>query len=176
MPDELFFTRCGDDGFTGVLGPDRVPKYDMRPEALGAVDEAQAALGLARAAGCTPRSAEILLEIERDLQALMAELAAAGQPDSQWGGSITAEHVARLESWVSEVQAEVNMPPGFVLPGDSYRGAALHLARTLVRRAERAAARLAHAGLLANVHPLRYLNRLSSLLFVLACREDQAAN
>ena len=175
MPDSQFYTQRGDDGYTGLLGPERVPKYDLRPEAYGTVDEAQAAMGLARASGCTPRTEEILLAIQRDLYPLMAELAADGDADSPFAGSITGAKVDQLESWIAELETEVEMPRDFVVPGDSRAGAALHLARTVVRRAERLAVRLAHEGLLDNNQVLRYLNRLSSLLFVLASSEDLAA-
>ena len=172
-PASPWFTRRGDDGYTGLLGPGRVPKYDPRPEAYGAVDEAQAALGLARASGCAPATNEILVAVQRDLSALMSELAAAGTEDSPFAGRITAGHVAQLEGWLREVEAHVQMPREFVVPGDSAPGAALHLARTIVRRAERRVARLLHRDMLANDHLLHYLNRLSSLLFLLACSEDQ---
>lgn len=175
MSDSLFYTRRGDDGFTGLLGPERVPKYDLRPEAYGIVDEAQAALGLARASGCTSSSAQILLAVQRDLHTLMAELAAAGDADSPFSGSMTAGHVEQLETWISELEVGVEMPREFVLPGDSLPGAALHLGRTIVRRAERQAVRLAHEGYLNNRAAIRYLNRLSSLLFLLAYREDLAS-
>jgi cob(I)alamin adenosyltransferase len=175
MPDSPFYTQRGDDGYTGLLGPERVPKYDLRPEAYGTVDEAQAAMGLARASGCTPRTGEILLAIQRDLYPLMAELAAAGDADSSFAGSITKANVVQLESWIAELEAEVEMPREFIVPGDSQAGAALHLARTVVRRAERLAVHLVHKGLLDNDQVLRYLNRLSSLLFALACFEDLAA-
>ena len=175
MPDSQFYTGRGDDGYTGLLGPERVPKYDPRPEAYGTVDEAQAALGLARAAGCTPLAGEIVLAVQRDLYLLMAELAAAGAADSPFAGSVQAAHVAQLESWLAELEAQVTMPREFVVPGDSGPGAALHLARTVVRRAERRAVRLADDGLLDNGDVVRYLNRLSSLLFVLALFEDQTA-
>jgi cob(I)alamin adenosyltransferase len=173
MPDSQFYTGRGDDGYTGLLGPERVPKYDPRPEAYGTVDEAQAAMGLARASGCTPRAGEILLSIQRDLYALMAELAAAGNDDSAFAGSITDAHVEQLEQWIAQFEAQVEMPKEFVVPGDSQPGAALHLARTVVRRAERLAVRLTHEGLLGNDQVSRYLNRLSSLLFVLAYIEDR---
>jgi cob(I)alamin adenosyltransferase len=172
-PNSEFYTARGDDGHTGLLGPERVPKYDLRPEAYGTVDEAQAVLGLARAEGCTSRSGEILLAIQRDLYPLMAELAAAGDADNPFVGSLTAAHVDRLEAWIAELEAHVEMPREFVIPGDSRCGAALHLARTVIRRAERSAVRLAHDDLLTNVQVLRYLNRLSSLLFVLAIFEDR---
>jgi cob(I)alamin adenosyltransferase len=158
-----------------LLGPERVPKYDLRPEAYGTVDEAQAAMGLARVGGCTPRTAQILLAVQRDLYGLMAELAAAGQDGSPFAGHITAERVEALENWIAETEAHVDMPREFVVPGDSPAGAALHLARTIVRRAERSAVRLADTGMIDNSFLLHYLNRLSSLLFVLACHEDLIA-
>ncbi len=170
-----WYTRGGDDGYTGLLGPERVPKYDPRPEAYGTVDEAQAALGLARAAGCAPEVGAILLEVQRTLSTLMAELAAAGAEESAFAGRITAAHVAQLEAWLAETEARVEVPRGFVVPGDSLPGAALHVARTVVRRAERQAARLLHGGLLGNELVLHYLNRLSSLLFLLAYAEDRRA-
>jgi cob(I)alamin adenosyltransferase len=175
MGDSGFYTRRGDDGYTGLLGQERVPKYDPRPEAYGTVDEAQAVLGLARAGGCTLRGGEILLAIQRDLYLLMAELAAAGETDSPFAGSVTAGHVDRLEAWIAEVEEQVQMPKEFVVPGDSQVGAALHVARTVTRRAERGAARLRHEGLLGNDLVVRYLNRLSSLLFALAILEDRRA-
>jgi cob(I)alamin adenosyltransferase len=175
MSDSQFYTRRGDDGTTGLLGPERVPKYDLRPEAYGTVDEAQAAMGLARANGCTPRTARILVAVQRDLYVLMAELAAAGAADSPFAGRITASHVEALEAWIAEMEAHVEMPREFVVPGDSLAGAALHLARTVVRRAERLAVRLADTGLFDSRLSLHYLNRLSSLLFVLACYEDLVA-
>jgi len=175
MSKSEFYTRRGDDGYTRLLGPGRVPKYDLRPEAYGTVDEAQAVLGLARAAGCRPSEAEILLAVQRDLYTLMAELAAAGDTDSPLAGRITPAHTERLEGWLAGLEREVGMPAEFVIPGDSQAGAALHLARTVVRRAERATVRLAEEGPLGNWEVVRYLNRLSSLLYVMALFEDQAA-
>jgi cob(I)alamin adenosyltransferase len=175
MSDSQFYTGRGDDGYTGLLGKERVPKYDPRPEAYGTVDEVQAVLGLVRASGCTPRCSEILLAIQRDLYALMAELAAAGDAGSPFSGSITAAHVDQLETWIAEMEAQVEMPKEFVVPGDSRPGAALHVARTVTRRAERGAVHLYHQQLLGNELVVRYLNRLSSLLFVLAILEDRIA-
>jgi cob(I)alamin adenosyltransferase len=175
MPDSRFYTGRGDDGHTGLLGPERVPKYDPRPEAYGTVDEAQAVLGLARTGGCTPRTGEILLVVQRDLYRVMAELAAAGDTESPFASSVKGTHVEQLETWIAEVETQVEMPREFVVPGDSQADAALHLARTVVRRAERLAVQLLHKGLLGNQHLVRYLNRLSSLLFVLAVFEAQTA-
>ena len=175
MAKSKFYSGRGDDGYTGLLGPERVPKYDLRPEAYGTVDEAQAAIGLARASGCTAQSERILLAIQRDLYTLMAELAAAGDDDSPFAGSVTTEHLEQVEDWIAQLETTVKMPKEFVVPGDSQSGAALHLARTVIRRAERHAVRLAHDGVLVNRLPVRYLNRLSSLLYVLALAEDQEA-
>jgi cob(I)alamin adenosyltransferase len=132
-------------------------------------------MGLARAAGCTQAATNVLLDVQRDLYHLMAELAAAGDADSPFQGAVTARHVEQLEIWIAHFEEELQMPREFVVPGDSQPGAALHLARTVVRRAERLAVRLATEGVLENQQVIRYLNRLSSLLFVLAVAEDQAA-
>lgn len=170
-----FYSGRGDDGRTGLLGPERVPKYDLRPEAYGTVDEAQAALGLVRATSLSTTTRDMVLTIARDLYTLMAEVAAAGDDDSPFAGRVKADEVARLEEWIARVEARVEMPSEFVIPGDSLPGAALHLARTVVRRAERLAVRLSDEGLLHNCEVVRYLNRLSSLLFALALFEDRAA-
>jgi len=175
MPNSKSYTRRGDDGYTGLLGPERVPKYDARLEAYGTVDELQAVLGLARASGCDTRAQEILLATQRDCHQMMAELAASGFRSKPFAGGITAAHVGQLEGWIGELEAQIEMPGGFVIPGDSQPGAALHLARVVCRRAERLVAHLAHEGILTGDGALRYLNRLSSVLFVMACFEDQAA-
>jgi len=175
MSGSRFYTRRGDDGCTGLLGPDRVPKNDPRPEAYGTVDEAQAALGLARASGCSPGASEILVVVQRDLYILMAELASAGDDKSPFRDGITARHVEQLELWIAELEKRIEMPREFVIPGDSQCGAALHLARTIVRRAERLVVSLVNASLLRNKQIVRYLNRLSSLAFVLAVAEDGRA-
>ena len=169
------YTRRGDDGYTSLLGPDRVPKYDARLEAYGTVDEMQAVLGLARASSCDAHTQEILLAVQRDCHQMMAELAAADFRGKSFSGGITTVHVDQLEDWIGELEVQVEMPTGFIIPGDSQPGAALHLARTVCRRAERLVAQLDHKGLLVGSGALRYLNRLSSLLFVMACVEDQTA-
>lgn len=175
MSKSEYYSGRGDDGRTRLLGPGRVPKYELRPEAYGTVDEAQATMGVARAAGCTKRTAQMLLAAQRDLYGLMAELAAAGNEDGTFAGSVTAGDVERLEGWVAELESQMDVPSEFVVPGDSAAGAALHVARTVVRRAERAAVRLADEGPLGNGEVVRYLNRLSSLLYVMALFEDRAA-
>jgi cob(I)alamin adenosyltransferase len=169
-----FFTRGGDDGFTGLLGEGRVAKEDLRIEALGAVDEAGAALGLARAHARTEQAAQALLQAQRDLYGLMAEVAATPENAARFR-SITAERVAWLEAQTDAVSAVVEIPREFIVPGDTVVGAYFDLARTVVRRAERRVADLLHRGDLANPQLLQYLNRLSSLCFVLELLENAAA-
>jgi cob(I)alamin adenosyltransferase len=165
------YTRTGDEGYTGLLGKERVPKYDLRPEAYGQVDEAQALLGVCRAGPLSQRGRDSLIPIERDLYHMMAELATA--PGVQLSlPPITAQRVEWLEGVTDELGQITGPFTDFILPGDSQAGALVHLARTVVRRAERAVARLLHEGDLENAEVLRYLNRLSSFLFALARYED----
>ncbi len=169
----MFYTRKGDEGYTDLLGG-RVPKYAPRPEAFGTLDEATSFLGFARALATSQRTKGIVIEVQRDLYLMMAELAFA--PDIQQKRyHITAEHVARLEHETDQLSAEVPLPPHFVLPGDTAAGGALDVARAVIRRAERLAVKLAHDGEIENDQVLAYLNRLSSLLFILARFEDREA-
>jgi cob(I)alamin adenosyltransferase len=168
------YTRAGDDGFTSLLGEGRVAKYTLQPEAYGTVDEANSALGIARAAAQSPRTRDLLLIAQRDLYKMMAELAATQQTAAQFR-SIDAERVQWLEQATDAVTALVNLPNQFVVPGDSLPGAYLDLARTIVRRAERVVVHLLHDGVIENVELVRYLNRLSSLLFVLSLYENALA-
>lgn len=169
MPD--FYTRKGDDGTTGLLGEGRVPKNHPVPEAVGAVDEASAALGVARAICRSPETAAALAAIQRDLYGLMSEIAAAPGVADRFR-VIDADRVAWIEATVDRFGSRVEMPREFILPGDSHPGAALAVARTVVRRAERRVAGLFHAGSFENPNLLPYLNRLSSLCFVLELFEN----
>ncbi len=166
-----FYTGRGDDGYTGLLGAERVPKYAPRPEAYGTIDELSAALGLARATVHADRSREMLLEVQRHLYQIMTELAAAPEVAARFGRT-SADDVAGLERLTDALGAEVQLPQEFIIPGDTLAGAALDLARTIARRAERLVARMVHQGEFENHEVLRYLNRLSSLLFILARYED----
>jgi cob(I)alamin adenosyltransferase len=161
-------TGGGDTGFTSLLGEQRVPKYDSRPEAFGTVDEATSALGLARAHSDDPRVREIILTTQRDLYLLMAELATPAENREAVGFRIAAERITWLEDVERELKDEVEIPNKFIIPGDSVVGAALDLARTIIRRAERLTARLEHQGELGETQALRYLNRLSDMIFILA--------
>jgi cob(I)alamin adenosyltransferase len=169
-----YYTRTGDDGYTGLLGDARVPKYAPRPQAYGTVDELSSALGLARATVRTVRSREILLDVQRHLYRIMTELAAIPEVAGRFDHT-TAQDVTQLERLADELGVEIDLPQEFIIPGDTLAGAALDLARTVARRAERMVARLTHQEAFKNREVLRYLNRLSSLLFVLARYEDRAA-
>jgi len=158
----------GDGGYTSLLGEQRVPKYDERPETFGTVDEATSALGLARALTQDAKAVEVILHMQRDLYVLMAELATPSEHQQAVGMRITREHLAWLETVEDDLKREVEIPNKFIIPGDSPDGAALDLARTVIRRAERLAARLAHEGTVQNPEVLRYLNRLSDVVFILA--------
>ena len=169
-----FYTAKGDDGTTGLLGEGRVMKYDARIEAIGTVDESTAALGLARAQCLDPRSGPILLEAQRDLYKLMAEVAATPENAEKFRG-IDSSLVTWLEEQTDELSKVVEMPKEFILPGDSLAGAALSLARAVIRRAERRVVEMFDSDGLSNPDLQRYLNRLSSLCFVLELLENKAA-
>jgi cob(I)alamin adenosyltransferase len=174
MSPMTFYTAKGDDGTTGLLGEGRVPKYHVRMEAIGALDEASAALGLARAQCSAPQTAPILLEVQRDLYKLMAEVAATPENAPRFH-FIDAARVNWLERQTDELSAIVEMPKQFILPGDTLGGAALSLARAVVRRAERRVVSLFDEEEVVNADLQRYLNRLSSLCFVLELLENQNA-
>ena len=169
-----FYTSRGDDGTTNVLGEGRVPKYHVRIEAVGTLDESTAALGLARAQCQDPRSSGILLDAQRDLYKLMAEVAATPENAEKFR-FIDANRVAWLEEQTDALSKLVEMPKEFILPGDSLAGAALSLARAIIRRAERRVVELFDADEIKNPELQRYLNRLSSLCFVLELLENKAA-
>lgn len=168
---DKFYSTTGDDGTTSLLGQGRVKKYHPRPEAYGAVDEAQTAFGVARAVMKDREAAGIVLRAQRDLYHLMAELAATREAAPQFR-TISADSVKWVEEQTDRYGAQIELPQDFVVSGDSVAGAALDMARTITRRAERRAVKLADEGMIENPHLVRYLNRLSSLAFVLARYED----
>lgn len=169
-----YYSRTGDDGYTGVLGLGRLPKHHPRLEAIGTIDEASAALGMARALCQLPQTAEILLAIQRDLYTLMAEVAAIPENAARFR-VINAERVTWLEQQIDLISAKVDLPREFTVSGNTPAGAALDLARTVVRRAERRLTELLHQGEIENVYLLHYSNRASSLIYVLEGVEDVVA-
>lgn len=168
---DKFYTATGDDGTTGLLGEGRVKKHHPRPEAYGAVDEAQTAMGLARAQMQDREAAQIVLRAQRDLYQVMAELASTKEAAPRFR-TIGSDQVKWLEEQTDQYGARLELPREFVVSGDSLPGAALDFARTVARRAERRVVRLIDEGMVENVWLMRYLNRLSSLLFVMARYED----
>jgi cob(I)alamin adenosyltransferase len=160
------YTKTGDTGQTSLLGGVRVSKADPRVDAYGDVDEANAAIGTARALG-VPSDIDAALEwIQRDLIALGAALAdaRAGHAPHDAKMLLAEADIARLEAWIDEGEKSLPALRRFILPGGTPAGAALHLARTITRRAER---RIVSLG---NAEPIQiiYINRLSDLLFVIA--------
>lgn len=174
-PETTLYTGVGDDGYTGVLGRERVAKYDLQPVAYGTLDELSAQLGLARTAVKHPASSGLILTVQRDLYKAMADLATTPEAAQKIGAWLTDGRIAWLEREIDAVGVEADIPAAFIVSGDSYAGALLDVARTVCRRAERHAAKLHHQEMLSNAAVLVYLNRLSSFLFALSRLEDRAA-
>ncbi|MGQ0548407.1 MAG: cob(I)yrinic acid a,c-diamide adenosyltransferase [Armatimonadota bacterium] len=162
------YTRTGDSGETGLYGGGRVSKDDPRVEAYGTVDEANSALGVL-AAYLDGETGAAILSVQRTLFDIGAELATPqpGRSASRAHAAVTGELVEALERLIDQWEAELPALRQFILPGGSPEAAHCHVARALVRRAERRTVTLARS---AEVNPeiLRYLNRLSDCLFVLA--------
>ncbi len=167
------YTKTGDAGETGLFGGARVSKADPRVDSYGAVDEANACLGVVRAAGVPAEIDAMLDRIQRDLFALGAQLA-DGRPDPKAFEGKTRlgeDDITRLEQWIDQLESELPPLKHFILAGGSPAGAALHLARTVCRRAER---RMVTVQGINSVQ-LIYVNRLSDLLFVIARAVNQRA-
>ena len=162
------YTRTGDKGQTGLASGERVAKFDPRVEAYGGVDETNACLGLVRLhLADDPLLDGIMARAQNDLFDLGADLATTG--DVPGALRVLDEQVVRLEREIDQLNAALSPLNSFVLPGGSPAAAALHLARTVCRRAERAAVHLASLEAQSvNAPALKYLNRLSDLLFVAA--------
>jgi len=165
------YTRTGDAGRTRLATGETVSKADARVEAYGAVDEANACIGLARLhTTAEPELDAMLGRIQNEMFDLGADLATPPAPDDAAGRAlrILDGQVSRIEAEIDAMNAELPPLASFVLPGGTPAAAALHLARTVCRRAEREAVRLAQSGAPVNAPALRYLNRLSDFLFVAA--------
>ena len=182
-------TGRGDDGSTGLLfGGERIAKDDARAEAYGTIDEAVAALGVARAelglkaqyGVLSPAFGgldDVILRIQRELFVAAAELATDPEAwdrlvDGQTRAS--ANMVEGIDVLLAELEGRIDMPREFVVPGETRTSAALEVARTVLRRAERRAVSLHRQGLIPGPHLLPYLNRLADLLWVLARAAEQA--
>ncbi len=164
------YTKTGDSGETGLFGGGRVQKDDIRVDAYGDVDELNAVLGMARCIEVMPRIDEVLVPVQRDLFAIGALLAT---PDREkmalhlQKARIDEARIAELEHAIDDAEQELEPLKAFIIPGGTPKAAALHVARTVCRRAERHVVRLQHE---VDLPPLAvmYLNRLSDLLFTLA--------
>ena len=165
------YTKTGDDGSTGLLYGGRVSKSHPAAEAYGTVDELVAVLGLSRALSKDQPLGELLLSIQRDLFVLGADLATNPEKRSKLEARvslITPEMVDRLEGVIDEQVEAHPLPQEFIVPGGSTLSAFLDVARSVCRRAERRSVELRETGAEVNPDALKYLNRLSDLLFVLA--------
>lgn len=166
-------TKLGDGGYTSLWGSQRVAKYDPRPEAYGTLDEANSALGLARATATQARVKEEVYRLQQELYVMMAELATPAEDYEASKYKIDVSHVGRLEALLEDLKSQTEIQRSFITPGDTVSGAALDVARTVIRRAERIVARLLHEGEIPNAEVLRYLNRLSDVVFVLGRYEEE---
>lgn len=170
------YTRTGDDGSTGLFGNERVAKDSRRVEAYGTVDEANSVLGTALAAGAPAELARVLVDLQARLFDLGADLATPRgvRPDPSYLTRIDESHIATLEGLIDRFDAELAPLTHFVLPGGTATSAHLHQARAVSRRAERL---LVTLGREEDLGPcvLRFVNRLSDLLFVLARWANHAA-
>jgi len=166
------YTRSGDKGRTRLATGETVSKTDRRVEAYGAVDETNACVGMARlhTAAADPDLDAMLRRIQNELFDLGADLATPRKPDEAEGQAlrILDSQVERLEAEIDALNTELTALTSFILPGGTPAAAALHMARTVCRRAEREAVRLIETGASVNEPAMRYLNRLSDFLFVAA--------
>lgn len=162
------YTKTGDDGTTGLLGPGRLSKDALRIEAYGTVDELNACLGIARSAGLEPEHDKLIARIQDELFALGAALADP-DPSGRFHNAIAEKHVEALERAIDGLESRLAPLTQFLLPGGTRAASHLHLARTVCRRAERRLVTLIRAdGEAVAKENLLYLNRLSDLLFVLS--------
>jgi cob(I)alamin adenosyltransferase len=168
------YTRTGDDGETSLFAGGRVRKDHLRVEAYGTVDELNSALGLARAHGVDAQCDGWLETIQNALFVVGADLATPHEARADWLMRLDAAPAAELERWIDTLDAELPPLRNFVLPGGTPAAAALHLARTICRRAERVAVTLSE-GETINPAVIVYLNRLSDFLFTLARAVNQRA-
>lgn len=169
------FTRNGDQGTTGLLGGSRVSKNDLIMEVLGTLDEVDASLGVARSQCLAAMNGEILLQVQRDLWLLMADIASMDMVENKRQSAITESHIEWVEQTIIRLSDQFEKPNKLIVPGDVYSAALLDVSRTIVRRAERRFVDLLAVRDFHNPHILPYLNRLSSLCFTLELCELEAA-
>jgi cob(I)alamin adenosyltransferase len=164
------YTRTGDDGTTGLVRGPRRMKHDLRVSAFGTVDEANAAIGLARLhTGAQPKLDAVLARVQNDLFDVGSDLATPGRdPLGTTSLRVTTDQTSWLEKQIDYYNAQLQPLDSFILPGGTPLAAELHVARTITRRAERLTVEVASIEADINTEAVKYLNRLSDLLFVLA--------
>jgi cob(I)alamin adenosyltransferase len=170
------YTRKGDDGSTSLWYGGRVAKNDLRTEAYGTLDEAAAALGVARSLCKHDRLRTDILQLQNELFIAGAELATAPEASGRLEDGvsrITAQMVERLERSIDSYMAEVDLPPKFVIPGGTQLSGQLDVARSVLRRAERRIVALGQSGALEGSELLGFVNRASDLLFAMARFADE---
>ena len=161
-----FFTRKGDDGSTGLISGERIPKNHPIAVAIGDLDEVNASIGVARAHSQSPITSKALIRVQQDLYKLMTEVSAVKEINKV-AHPVNSSMVLWLEQQVESITETIEVPNQFIIPGDSRSAAYLDLARTITRRAERSLAQLLNDQIIGNWKVLQYINRLSSLLFIL---------
>lgn len=164
--ETFIFSKKGDSGETSLLTGERVSKASLRPHAYGTLDEASSALGLAKVFSRNNAVQEMIGAVQEDLIMLGAQLSCEGEQVEKY--AIGTDRTKRLEQWIEKLQEEVPLPRCFVYPGANAVSAALDLARTIVRRAERCVIALKEAGQIDSPEVHAYLNRLADFLFTLA--------
>ena len=177
MSSPRVYTRSGDSGETGLLFGGRVSKADLATEAYGSIDEAVSMMGLGRALSGSDRVKATLLKGQRELLHVASELATAPENRElleEKVGAISGDMVEALEAEIDAYKVEIELPRAFIIPGASPASSAIDVARTMCRSAERRIVALREAGRLPNDEVMRYVNRMSDLLFVLARYEDRA--
>jgi cob(I)alamin adenosyltransferase len=167
------FSKKGDKGETSLLGGQRVPKFDPRPDTYGTLDEASSVLGVARATTKNQRIKDILLGVQKDLLTLGAVLSTLPEDLDKLKIMIGEPDVSRIETLIDDLQKNVTLKNEFIYPGETMVSAQIDVGRAIIRRAERKAARLKADGLLDNEYIHQYLNRLADMLFTLARYEEQ---
>jgi cob(I)alamin adenosyltransferase len=168
-------TKKGDKGFTGLLSGNRVPKYHLRPETYGTVDELNSFLGMARATSEDHMVRDTLLTIQNHLLIIGSALALSGRDRNLLKREVTQKEVDWLTRLCTDFEASLMPEPKFIIYGETFISSILDVARAVSRRAERRVARMKSKRMLSNLRILEYLNRLSDVLYLLARYEEKKA-
>jgi ATP:cob(I)alamin adenosyltransferase len=169
-------TKKGDKGFTGLLGGKRVPKYHLRPETYGTLDELNSFLGMARATSKDRKVRKILFHIQNHLFTIGSELALSGGDRHLLKGEMSQKEVDWLSRLSTGFEVLLKPEPGFIVYGETQISSILDVARAVSRRVERLVAKMKTKKMLRNLKILEYLNRLSDVLYLLARYEEKKAH